>query len=191
MADKDLRRGRCAFLPGTISWYVSRTEMFNIFANCLPGGGILAQAKKQSSVDLGQNIITAGLCIQVLFFGIFIMVAGIFHWRISRFPTTRSQNLTIPWAHYLWILYGASLMIMIRSVFRIVEYVMGQDGVLLSKEIYLYIFDATLMFIMMALFNIYHPSKIIRKAKGHHGILEFQDEEYPMDATSHRGNGKN
>lgn len=52
---------------------------------------------------------------------------------------------------------------MIRSVFRIAEYVQDQDGSLLKTETYLYVFDATLMFLTMVLFNIFHPSKIISK----------------------------
>lgn len=38
---------------------------------------------------------------------------------------------------------------------------MGSDGVLLSNEIYLYIFDSTLMALTMILFNLRHPSLII------------------------------
>lgn len=148
---------------------------------------MLAKAKKQSDVDLGQHVIIGGLGIQVVFFGFFIVVAGIFHYRIARFPTNRSQSLSIPWERYLYILYIASLLIMVRSVFRIAEYVMGQDGILLKHEIYLYIFDATLMFLMMVLFNIWHPSKIIHKAKSDDiRHLESQDSAYVLENHTQR-----
>jgi hypothetical protein len=114
-------------------------------------------------------------------------VAGVFHYRIARYPTTRSKSLAIPWERYLWVLYLASVLIMIRSVFRIVEYVMGQDGVLLAHEIYLYIFDATLMFIMMVLFNIWHPSKIIHKARADDVThLESQENGYALENYNER-----
>jgi hypothetical protein len=131
------------------------------------GGGLMAKAKTASDVKLGQNVITAGLGIQVLFFGLFIIVAGVFHIRIHKVPTSRSRSSTIPWERHLFVLYSASALILIRSVFRIIEYVMGDNGVLLSTEIYLYIFDATLMFLAMVLFNIYHPSAIITKKTMH------------------------
>jgi hypothetical protein len=164
------------------------SEFLSIISAYSPqGGGMLAKAKKQSDVDLGQHVITGGLGIQVLFFGFFIVVAGIFHYRIARFPTTRSQSLSIPWARYLYILYAASLLIMVRSLFRIVEYVMGQDGILLKHEIYLYIFDATLMFIMMILFNVWHPSKIIHKPRPSDiQHLESQDSGYALETNSQR-----
>jgi hypothetical protein len=50
------------------------------------GGGMLAKAKAKKDVDLGENIITGGLGIQVLFFGLFIIVAGM---SPSRFITQR------------------------------------------------------------------------------------------------------
>ncbi|CZR56903.1 related to RTM1 protein [Phialocephala subalpina] len=127
------------------------------------GGGMLAQAKSADDQKRGTNTITGGLGIQVVFFGIFIVVAGIFHMRITKNPTVKSMSIPVPWQRYLLILYVASTFIMIRSIFRIAEYVQGQDGALLKTEVYLYIFDATLMFLTMVIFNIFHPSAIINK----------------------------
>lgn len=134
-------------------------------ADNLLGGGTLAKAKEESGFKLGQNIITVGLIIQVLFFGIFIIVAGIFHYRVRLCPTTRSIALDVPWERQLVILYTASVFIIIRSVFRIIEYVMGYNGFLLGHEYFLYIFDGVHMFLIMILFNVWHPSKISSKEK--------------------------
>lgn len=57
-------------------------------------------------------------------------------------------------------LYITSVLIMIRSVFRAVEYLQGFDGYLLSHEAYLYIFDAALMLIVMLIFNYIPPSEV-------------------------------
>lgn len=51
---------------------------------------------------------------------------------------------------------------MIRSVFRLAEYLQGNNGYLLHHEIYLYIFDALLMFITMVTFNVVHPCEVGR-----------------------------
>ena len=143
---------------------------------------MLAKAKDNSGVKLGQNVITGGLGIQVLFFGLFIIVAGIFNYRLRAVPSLRTKQISVPWQSYLFVLYGASFLIMIRSVFRIVEYVMGQDGYLLDHEIFLYIFDAALMFLAMVLFNVYHPSRIIHKGslENHVRDVESHDSGYAM-----------
>jgi hypothetical protein len=60
----------------------------------------------------------------------------------------------------MMVLYAGSLLIMVRSIFRAIEYLQGNNGSLLQHEAYLYIFDATLMFLVMILFNWFHPSEI-------------------------------
>jgi hypothetical protein len=65
-----------------------------------------------------------------------------------------------PWKKHMMVLYICSMMIMVRSVFRAVEYLQGFDGYLFKHEIYLYLFDAVLMFLVMVLFSWIHPVEI-------------------------------
>ncbi|KAJ9136813.1 Rta1 domain-containing protein [Pleurostoma richardsiae] len=148
------------------------------------GGGMLAQAKTQDKIDLGEKVILVGLLIQILFFGFFMVVTLVFHRRIARDPTPQSLFITAPWMRYIYILYTASVFIMIRSVFRVAEYAGGYSGTLQSTEVYIYIFDATLMFIVAALFIIVHPSQIISKNKGALPLSESEGyaENVPMNA---------
>ncbi|KAL0935967.1 rta1 domain-containing protein [Colletotrichum truncatum] len=125
------------------------------------GGGMLATAKDRDSVKKGENIIVGGLGIQVLFFGFFMIVTLVFHLRLSRNPTPKTHTIDTPWKGLLWVLYATSLLIMVRSVFRVAEYVEGKEGELQSKEMYIYIFDALLMGITAMLFNWFHPSRVI------------------------------
>ncbi|TGO79317.1 hypothetical protein BELL_0036g00050 [Botrytis elliptica] len=157
------------------------------------GGGILAQATTASSIKLGENIITGGLVVQVVFFAFFIVTTGIFHTRIVK-AQGGLQASAVPWQQYLYILYIASTFIMIRSIFRIVEYVQGSDGALLSTETYIYVFDATLMFLVMVIFNLRHPSAIIQ-GKGQQystPVSTGSRDGYPMEdrvpsATKYQG----
>ena len=55
---------------------------------------------------------------------------------------------------------------MLRSVFRIVEYVQGNDGFLLGHEWFLYVFDATLMVVLMGVLNVVHPSEVGAVVRG-------------------------
>jgi tellurite resistance protein TehA-like permease len=146
---------------------------------------MLGKAKTQSDVNLGQYIIIGGLGIQIFFFQIFIITTGIFHYRILRFPSQHSQSLTVPWQRFLMVLYASSALILVRSVFRIAQYVMGQDGILLSHEYYLYIFDGCLMFLCMVLFIIWHPSKIIRKTSNE-PVVEMLGYEIDDEAKRER-----
>ncbi|KAJ6035575.1 RTA1 like protein [Penicillium canescens] len=130
------------------------------------GGGIMSTSKSQSQMKLGENMIIVGLVVQVLFFGFFAVVAIIFHKRISAHPTTNSLGLSVPWKKFLFVLYAASGLILIRCLYRIIEYAQGSSGTLQSREAYAYIFDGMLMLGMMLLFIIFHPHQILGGAQG-------------------------
>jgi hypothetical protein len=100
------------------------------------------------------------LFVQLLFFGIFMVVAIAFILSIRQVPTSQSETHSSVWPRHMFALCVGSLLIMVRSIFRAVEYLQGFDGYLLSHEVYLYIFDAVLMFLVMALFNWIHPSEV-------------------------------
>ncbi|KPM38680.1 hypothetical protein AK830_g7859 [Neonectria ditissima] len=129
------------------------------------GGGKLSSADTQKEKDQGQTIIIVGLFIQILFFGLFMVCTCIFHLRINKNPTESSLTITTPWRKLLAVLYISSILILVRSVFRVIEYVMGSEGELQSKEVYLYIFDAVLMAAVAVIFNVFHPSRIISAPK--------------------------
>jgi len=140
----------------------------HIVADSLPklsGGGYQA-AGSLEALDLGAKIIIVGLFVQLVFFGAFIVIAVSFHIKINREPTARSSPnspgvVSVPWRKHIWVLYGASFLIMVRSLFRAIEYLEGNGGFLLKHEIYMYIFDAVLMLIVMVVFNVFHPAEIL------------------------------
>ena len=101
-----------------------------------------------------------GLGIQVVFFRAFMIVSALFHLRMNRHPTVKSRSTLIPWKRFLHVLYTVSLLIMVRSVFRLIEYAQGHNGALLQKEIYVYLLDALLMLIVAGILAWYHPSSL-------------------------------
>lgn len=111
-----------------------------------------------------------------MFFGVFMIVSLRFYRCLQKSPTPRSKSHLMPWRRILYTLYAASVFIMVRSVFRVVEYIQGDDGYLLRREIWLYIFDATLMAVVMLLFNIAHPSNIKTASRGREFPLQEQTE---------------
>jgi len=69
------------------------------------------------------------------------------------------------WRKCFLVLYATSAFIMMRSIFRIAEYIGGSNGTLQSTEVYIYIFDAAPMYLVVTLFNIFHPSQVISKGR--------------------------
>lgn len=125
-----------------------------------------------SAMNTGENITIAGLCVQLLFFSFFVITSAVFHIRIRRQPTPRVTQLTQEgsqstihrtWESVLWGLYIACALILVRSIFRLIEYAQGNDGYLISHEAFMYAFDAMLMFFAMVALNVFHPSIILAR----------------------------
>jgi hypothetical protein len=95
------------------------------------GAGMLVSADDQDGFKRGENIILGGLILQILIFGFFVVVAGIWHTRLSKGPTAASAD--IPWTKLIWFLYAASVCITIRNLCRVIEYAMGKVCFILSQ----------------------------------------------------------
>ncbi|KAJ5753216.1 hypothetical protein N7520_010133 [Penicillium odoratum] len=138
------------------------------------GGGLMA-SKKTSTRNTGSNVVIGGLVVQLLFFGFFVVVAAVFHMRITKQPTAKSSTERQTtrnqgwrqrnWATVLLALYVVSILILIRSIFRLIEYKYGFDGYIMTHEAFSYVFDATIMFIAMIVMNVYHPAVILGDGK--------------------------
>ncbi|KAH8660991.1 RTA1 like protein-domain-containing protein [Tricladium varicosporioides] len=154
------------------------------------GGVILSSAastSSQKSTLLGQKVIIIGLCVQILFFGIFIFTSLLFHIRMNKEPTSSSSNISIQWHKHIWALYAANALIMIRSIFRVVEYVQGKDGILQSKEVFLYVFDAALMVAVMMTLSAVHPSQIMEWLKGKGARETHRGSDTEMQSLTNAG----
>lgn len=148
------------------------------------GGGILSSSKSTSGLALGENVIVGGLVVQLIGFSVFVIVASIFHVRMLRQPTPQSSGAEVPWQRFMYILYAVSALILVRSIFRTVEYAQGFGGSLQQSETWLYVFDASLIFICTILLNIWHPSQII--SNGRRKLLSSATEEgFAMEQTSY------
>jgi hypothetical protein len=109
---------------------------------------------------LGNWMVIIGLAIQLVSFALFGLTAVLFHTRLRRFPTPKSYQVDQSWIKVMYMLYGVSVLIIIRSIFRIVEYVMGTDGYPLTHEWTLYLFDTVPMLVASVLVFFKYPDKI-------------------------------
>jgi hypothetical protein len=137
------------------------------------GGGIMGSGTEKG-MKIGEKLVLVGLFLQLFFFAIFVIIAGTFHYRLVRaLPLKKHRSAAptsvdvhaLPWKRHLVALYVTSGLILIRSTFRVVEYLQGNAGYLLRKEIFLYIFDGVLMLAVMLIFNWVHPSQVTEAYK--------------------------
>ncbi|KAF5018553.1 hypothetical protein F66182_9466 [Fusarium sp. NRRL 66182] len=129
------------------------------------GAGILVTATSTDHQRTGQLVIIGGLAFHIYFFGFFISVLHVLRSRIVDNPTRQSVSLSMPWKRMIWILYLACGLIMARSVYRVIEYATGPEGVVQATEIYFYVFDASFICTTTILLNIFHPKHLAMISK--------------------------
>ncbi|KAH7066744.1 RTA1 like protein-domain-containing protein [Paraphoma chrysanthemicola] len=109
-----------------VKWVTKIFVIGDIFCFCIQGGGagLLVQAKDADGFKRGENIILGGLILQILIFGFFVVVAGIWHRRLSAVPTAAAAEIS--WKKYILFLYASSVFITVRNLCRVIEYAMGK-----------------------------------------------------------------
>ncbi|KAL7904285.1 hypothetical protein GGI35DRAFT_490002 [Trichoderma velutinum] len=121
-----------------------------------------------SSQALAKNLLLAVLVMQLAVITIFFCMATIFHMRCSKAAVQSKAVNTV-----LFTLYMSMSLIFIRCIYRLVEHTgdtkidiadieaLRQLSPLLRYEVFFYIFDATLMFLNSAIWNIWNPCRFL------------------------------
>lgn len=123
------------------------------------GGGMMAQV---SMAKMGQAIMLVGLFVQLFFFGFFLIISLVFWKRLRGSP----KALSVPqygkhsWVALLKLLLCAAVVIILRCIFRVIEFAQGHDGYLASREVYMYVFDTAPMLAVQVLFHFVYAADI-------------------------------
>lgn len=153
------------FIP--LRWCTKLFVAGDIISFCLQGaGGGLMGTKKLSTIHMGEKVVIGGVFFQVIVFGIFLFATARLHFAILASPTPTSAAMALNptktnWKTLIYCIYASGVLIMTRSIFRAIEFILGNDGYLMQKEGWIYGFDAALMIMAIALFNWCHPSGIV------------------------------
>ncbi|UNI19893.1 hypothetical protein JDV02_006037 [Purpureocillium takamizusanense] len=147
-----------------VRWLTRAFVAGDVLSFLVQASGAGLMAKSDFSQDTAQNIILAGLFIQIVMFGLFAATAVVFDVRMRRWPSGAASASAAEgggggraWKRVVWMLYAASALIMVRSIFRVVEYATGKGEYLLGHEWTLYVFDAVLMLAVMAVYGWIYP----------------------------------
>ncbi|CAI4306078.1 CPA_1a_G0017770.mRNA.1.CDS.1 [Saccharomyces cerevisiae] len=114
------------------------------------GGGLMSQ---EATTKTGSHLATAGLFIQVVFFGFFIINEVRFTVNAKK-RCIIYQNISKKWSFVNAALLLSSALIFVRSIVRIVEFIEGFNGYIMGHEFFIYVFDALLMLLVVVTFNV-------------------------------------
>lgn len=157
------------YSPIRLRWLTRTFVSSDVISFLVQGTGAGMMSTGGNFAGVAKAIVITGLVIQVIMFGFFFVTLRICDQRIKdNVPTAISIRKT-----HLLPLYIICALIMVRSIFRVIEYAMGQTGYLLSHEWSMYIFDSVLMFCVMAVWIVRHPGCLQSDAQDEN--LDFED----------------
>ncbi|KAJ7069791.1 RTA1 like protein-domain-containing protein [Mycena amicta] len=141
-------------------------------------GGALTASKNNSNAKIGNDIAMIGIILQAVSFLLFTVVFLVFGFRVKKhFPKVWRPETLLPgpfrvfsrqpiedWRILFYITCITCVGIIIRSVFRVVEFAGGYSGTVFTHEGYFYVFDSLPLWIAMSLYCVIWPIRAFNRS---------------------------
>ncbi|KAJ2989742.1 hypothetical protein NUW58_g3313 [Xylaria curta] len=140
------------------------------------GGSILPASGDPSAIELSKKVVLGGLIAQLVALTVFIFITWLVKRRINRTPTrVILEDPSVNWKNHFRAIMAVTLLIVVRSIVRTIEYLQGEDGFVISHEEFIYVFDALPMFLVMIIYLALHPGRLIRHGRRLSMKEKFED----------------
>ncbi|KAH6654833.1 RTA1 like protein-domain-containing protein [Truncatella angustata] len=134
-------------------------------------GSTVTASGDPSSFALSRALLLGGLITQLVALLIFMLFA----WRVyhglkcdlgnGSGISPFSQDPAVHWEKHLLAVMAVTFLILIRSVVRAIEFLQGTDGYVASREIFIYLFDAAFILMVVLIFLIIYPGRLVRDSR--------------------------
>ncbi len=148
------------------------------------GAGLLP---KDGLQNVANGIIISGLALQIILFVGFMWCCVRFHTRFRAHLASSGKVVNVKWEEVLYMLYGTSVLVSIRNVYRLVDFTMGTDGYLSAHEWPLYVVDGGLMLLVMAIFSFWYPPQLDERRSVEHVQLVSGGNSYNAGREGYAG----
>jgi hypothetical protein len=130
-------------------------------------GSVLPASVTKSAIEPSKKIILGGLITQLVALAIFLLQLAIVYVRVKRDPSqvVYSMASSVRWQFHFRAAEVVIVLLIVRSIIRAIEYLQGDGGFVISHEIFIYLFDAAFMLIVMLIYLVIHPGRLIRDAR--------------------------
>lgn len=170
VAEIDLTKNAFFRKPKLILWiFITADVVSTILQIC--GAALVGSAESnRKSPTTANNILLSGLAFQTFAFLIFLSLLTIFLYNLFLNPSfktkTRDQKTGTGVVPFLWVLSAASLLVFIRTVFRLVETSQGIMGYLSTHEGFFGGLEFAPMVLAVGLLAVWHPGRAVPSVGG-------------------------
>ncbi|KAJ6541498.1 RTA1 like protein-domain-containing protein [Mycena capillaripes] len=153
------------------------------------GGAMASSASDLAGANLGANVMLGGIGFQFVVIIIFSTLALDFMRRYIRDlpvrdgPSSRGA-LTLRLKIMLSALGFSTTVLIIRSIYRIIELTGGWDGPVIRTEVYFNVFDGAMVVLAIFTLNFAHPGLLLQSAPSKAGMTKLESMELLDDRES-------
>ncbi|OBS19600.1 hypothetical protein FPOA_11325 [Fusarium poae] len=137
------------------------------------GSGVASSDNWQGEMErIGVKILISGLSFQLVAFSLFICVFRRFHILAGRMAIDSAPK---GWQKVVLSVYISSILIMIRCIFRVVEFAGGRNSYAFNHEWLFWVFESLPMVGAIGIFCIYHPYRYLGESDGRRKGVQAED----------------
>ncbi|KAJ9427800.1 protoporphyrin uptake protein 1 [Fusarium oxysporum] len=146
-------------------------------------GAMMPASGKPEDITKGRTILIIGLITQIAALSFFILNTEFLNRKLTQ-RARPGPDWQVNHNKFFRILEGVTFLLIIRSVVRSVEFLQGSDGFIITHEIFIYLFDATLVSIAMIVLLVVHPGQLMNNGKDNKRYYVTCDEEIGLGTMS-------
>ncbi|TQN69500.1 Sphingoid long-chain base transporter RSB1 [Colletotrichum shisoi] len=162
-----LGRGSSPLPPKVVLWFFVTSDVVATITQTSGAALIGARQSRREDPTTANNILRAGLAYQVFSIGCFVITTSAFLFRARH--AIKEHRLT----SFVAAFAAATLLIYLRTCFRLAETAEGLGGELYSNEVYFGVLEFAPVVLAVILLSVWHPGRCVaRKVSGDVGDAE-------------------
>jgi hypothetical protein len=166
--------------PKLVAWIFISCDIISFFIQAAGAGVLTTASTNLETAQTGENILLAGLAVNLVSFSIFCLQLFYFDYRTRKSPPAFPSGGLCQkgWRQFLYIIYLSSSLVLIRQIYRVIEFSQGFTGYLAVHEVYFYVFDTLPIFAATAIYAIFFPGNgyLPQNRTGTFATLEENDQ---------------
>ncbi|KAH7192007.1 glycoside hydrolase superfamily [Fusarium flagelliforme] len=154
--------------PKFILWFFITSDVIATVVQVTGAALIGVRQSNRQDPTVANNILLGGLAYQVFAMTIFVILSATFLFRARREVSGRGKKLSI----FCVAFAVATIMVYLRTIFRLAETAEGLGGKLYSNEIYFACLEFAPIALAVMLFAIWHPGRCLHQSLqlNHHNL---------------------
>ncbi|KAL6913850.1 hypothetical protein ACHAP8_001791 [Fusarium lateritium] len=145
--------------PKFILWFFITSDVIATVVQVTGAALIGVRQSNREDPTVANNILLGGLAYQVFSISVFVILTATFLFRARREISARGKKLSIFCAAFS----VATILVYLRTIFRLAETAEGLGGHLYSNEIYFACLEFAPIALAVMLFAIWHPGRCVGK----------------------------